>query len=182
MEGHSENSEASGIAMEGHSENPKPRGPRWKVVPKIRKCRGSRWEVIPKIRRCRGRGEDSPGKMRSIKVFKRTPLAIALSAKGTTLLSPGQRPGTRRRKRPHHGVRVLKGRPSTPRLDGREGDEASRIAPSGLWEIGVWTLALDPGFHHGLRRIVPLALRKVAGKAECFCVMIHQTFVVTFLR
>ena len=36
MEGHSENSEASWIAMDGHSENPKPRGPRWKVIPKIR--------------------------------------------------------------------------------------------------------------------------------------------------
>ena len=58
-----------------------------------------------------------------------------LNAKGEVLLSPGQSPGeTRQRQRPHHGVRVLKGRPSTPRTDGGEGGEASRIAPSGLLE------------------------------------------------
>ncbi len=161
MEGHSENSEASGIKMDGHSENPRCLGPRWKVVPKSRKCRGSRWEGLPKIRRRRGRGGDWFSEPGSGNVFKRTPLAIALSAKGTPLLSPGHRPGTRRRPRPHHGVRVLKGRPSSPRLDGREVGEASRIAPSGLWEIGVCGHSLDPGFHPGLRRDVPLALRRV---------------------
>lgn len=80
MEGPSENTEAPGIMMEGHSENPKPRGSPWKVIPKIRKCRGSRWEGLPKIRTRQGRGGDWFSEPRSGNVFKRTPLAIALSA------------------------------------------------------------------------------------------------------
>jgi len=56
------------------------------------------------------------------------------SAKGTFLLSPGQRPGTRVDHRCIKGPRVLKGRPSTPDIVGRGEGEASRLALSaGLW-------------------------------------------------
>jgi hypothetical protein len=85
-----------------------------------------------------------------------------LSIEDAALLSPGRSPGDRR----CHTIPTKQSPERTPldasAPDAREGNEASRIAPSGLWVIRASDLHLTPGFHPGLRRDVPLALVTIA--------------------
>jgi hypothetical protein len=77
------------------------------------------------------------------------PLALWMSIEDALLLSPGRSPGTRR----HHAAPASQSPERTPldatAPDAREGNEASRPAPSGLWEVRGCDLRLTQGFTLG---------------------------------
>jgi hypothetical protein len=76
-------------------------------------------------------------------------LKISLSIEDAPLLSPGQGPGNRRR----HVTGAKQSPERTPldatAPDAREGNEASRLAPSGLWAVRGCDLRLPQGFTLG---------------------------------